>query len=111
MMPSPTDSRPVSLSRPVRPSPVAASGQIHFTRWPHSIRAQRLYPDRLRVKGCGRQSGALAYHAGIWDTFVCARAVYVNSRSSIVSSSPVGEGLEAGEVEDGDCPVTTTLEP
>ena len=51
-----------------------------------------------------------AHHAGIWDRFVCARAVYVNECSRIVSMSPVGEGLGPEEVEDEDCPVTTTQE-
>ena len=50
------------------------------------------------------------HHAGIWDKSVCARAVYVNLRSRIVSMSPVGEGLGPEEVEDEDCPVTTTQE-
>jgi len=50
--------------------------------------------------------GGWAHHAGIWDTFVCARAVYVNPRSSIVSMSPVGEGVEPEEVEDEDCAAT-----
>lgn len=59
--------------------------------------------------GVGETDGR-AHHAGIWDTSVCARAVYVNPRSRIVSMSPVGEGLGLEEVEDEDCPVTTTLE-
>lgn len=34
--------------------------------------------------------------------------MYVNSRSSIVPRSPVGEGAEPEEVEDEDCAVTRT---
>ena len=61
----------------------------------------------LEIRNAGDREGT--HHAGIWDTSVCARAVYVNPRSSIVLMSPVGEGLEPGEAEDKDCPVTTTL--